>query len=265
MTPTCPAAATESSIRSLARRATTATPARGDGCAADCKASSRTSTARRPGKPCVYRSSAATACWAATSSAIHRTSARGCSAACRLEPGYVCDAPPATPDAEPPATLPQDRVRRRQRRKAPRRATTATSIDGDGCSAACTLEPDCSDGRVRCRSAATPSSWRRRRATTATRRTATAARATAGWRRGSPAPTRRRARPAQLNLLVTYRDFIGFPLGTATRHPDFEIFAGDGHDAEPGEADAGRDGKPVHGRPLRAGRRDGACAPTTSN
>ena len=59
--------------------------------------------------------------------------------------------------------------------------------------------------------------------------------------------------PAQLNLLVIYRDFISMPAGGSARHPDFEIFAGEA--SRPGwSPDARRDGKPVmDGRCAQAG------------
>ena len=98
-------------------------------------ASRRTSTARSPASPASTWSSAATACSAASSSAIRRRSAHGCSATCKLEPGYVCDAPPAVPDPPKPATCHRT-VCGDGKKEGTEACDDGNTVDGDGCSAA---------------------------------------------------------------------------------------------------------------------------------
>jgi fibro-slime domain-containing protein len=150
---------------------------------------------------------------------------KGCSAGCKVEPGYVCAAPPATPNPTAPATCHKsvcgDGVK-----EGAEACDDKNVIDGDGCAATCTLEPDCStglcaskcgdglklapegcdDGNVvdgdGCAKACTLEMGY-----------------TCTDSSGEP--------PARLNLAVTYRDFISFPTGGSTKHPDFERFWGD--------------------------------------
>lgn len=52
--------------------------------------------------------------------------------------------------------------------------------------------------------------------------------------------------PAQIAVPVTYRDFIGAPLGGSTKHPDFEAFAGSDPTLGMVEADLDAGGLPVY-------------------
>src|SRR5262249_45710045 len=69
----------------------------------------------------------------------------GCSATCKLEPGYVCDAPPATPDPTTPAACHRT-VCGDSRKEGTEACDDGNTVDGDGCSGRCSFEPDCSSG-----------------------------------------------------------------------------------------------------------------------
>ncbi len=163
----------------------------------------------------------------------------GCSANCRLEPGYACD-PPA-PDATTPEPAHCHETRCGDgKREGAEACDDSNDVDGDGCSGACTLEPDChgaactsicgdgiklapeecDDGNV------VPDDG-----------CSADCKLELGFScdDASSSPSR------QLKLAVTYRDFISFPTGTSTRHPDFEA-DWEGADVTPGLVEATLDG-----------------------
>jgi fibro-slime domain-containing protein len=155
----------------------------------------------------------------------------GCGADCRVEPGYACEPPPAaTTEPSPaschPTTCGDDTV------EGIEACDDGNTVDGDGCSGACTLEPECGtgtctsscgdgivlapeacdDGNVVAGDGCAPD---------------------CAVELGFSCDDAASSPPTELNLAVTYRDFISFPLGTATRHADFEAdWAGD--DVTPG-------------------------------
>jgi fibro-slime domain-containing protein len=154
----------------------------------------------------------------------------GCTADCRHEPGFACEPPPSPPTSAPAEchrTVCGDRTA-----EGVEACDDGNEVDGDGCSMACTLEPECTagacssscgdgiklapeacdDGNVIAGDGCSPE------CTVET-----------GFHCDDGASNP----PSELNLAVTYRDFISFPLGGATRHPDFEAnWAGD--DVTPG-------------------------------
>lgn len=146
----------------------------------------------------------------------------GCSAACKLEPGYVCAPPPQVPNPSLPATCHKtvcgDGIK--EGREA---CDDGNAVDGDGCSANCTFEPDCTtspcsskcgdgmklapetcdDGNVKDGDGCSHD-----------------CKVELGYACNDSSLTP----PAELNLLVTFRDFISFPVNGSTKHPDFESF-----------------------------------------
>ena len=161
-----------------------------------------------------------------SSSAIPPAVGAGCSATCKLEPGYVCRPPPAVPDTVEAGDLSPDRVRRRPQGRGRRRATTPTRSMATGARAAAASNRIAAPGpahRPAGRGQAGPGSVRRRQRQ-GRRRLSHDCKLEMGFT-CTDAPT---SPPAQLNLRVAYRDFVSFPLGGSTRHPDFEIFAGMG-------------------------------------
>src|SRR5206468_1436701 len=70
---------------------------------------------------------------------------KGCSADCRFEPGYACDPPPAVPNPTNPANC-HKTVCGDGSKEATESCDDGGRIDGDGCSARCTLEPTCDTG-----------------------------------------------------------------------------------------------------------------------
>ena len=226
----------------------------GDGCSADCHVE-KDFDCPSPGKPCVYLVKCGDGVLGGIEQCDPPAVGAGCSTACKLEPGYVCDAPPAVPDPSQPAACHRT-VCGDGRKEGTEACDDSNTVDGDGCSGGCSFEPSCSSGT--CTSACGDAVKLAPEAcddgntkdgdgcshdcTLETGFTCTDAPA-------SP--------PDQLNLRVIYRDFVSFPLGGSTRHPDFEIFAGMGHHAVAGAADARRGRQAGHGRTVRAARGHG--------
>jgi len=147
----------------------------------------------------------------------------GCSAACRFEPGFVCNPPPPVPNPAQPAQCHRTACGD-GKKEGDEACDDANVVDGDGCAADCTLEPDCTtgvcvskcgdgiklaveecdDGNTTDGDGGTHDCKQER-----------------GFTCGNTALNP----PSQLNLLVTYRDFISIPTNGGTRHPDFEGFA----------------------------------------
>jgi fibro-slime domain-containing protein len=215
----------------------------GDGCSADCKVIERDFACPAPGTPCVYQVKCADGVVAGGETCDPPNVGAGCSADCRLEPGYVCSSPPAVPNPGQPARCHRT-VCGDGTREGAEACDDTNLVDGDGCSAACSFEPDCNsggcvsmcgdamkldpeacdDGNTRdgdgcSRSCAIEAGFTCRDTTMTT--------------------------PAQLNLLVVYRDLVSIALGGSTRHPDFEIFVGEGVTPSLVAAMLGADGKPV--------------------
>ncbi len=149
----------------------------------------------------------------------------GCSAACKLEPGFVCDAPPAVANPGQPAKCHRT-VCGDGKKEGAEACDDTNLIDGDGCAATCTFEPDCSTGTCvsKCGDGMklppeVCDDGNTRDGDGCTR----ACTSEIGFMCGDSSMNP----PAQLNLKVTYRDFVSFPVNGSTRHPDFEAFWGD--------------------------------------
>ena len=149
---------------------------------------------------------------------------QGCSAGCELEPGCVCDPPPATPDPSNPATC-HKTVCGDGMKEGTEACDDSNTIDGDGCAATCTLEPDCSTGA--CASKCGDGiKLAPEECDDGNARDGDGCSKACTLEMGFACDDSSSEPPEQLNLRVTYRDFISFPTGRSTKHPDFECFGG---------------------------------------
>ena len=147
---------------------------------------------------------------------------KGCTATCKLEKGYVCDPPSATPAASQPS-LCRKTVCGDGKKEGAEACDDGNVVDGDGCSASCALEPDCSTGTCvsKCGDAIKLGSEECDDGNT---QDGDGCSHSCQKEPGFTCDDTSASPPAQLNLLTTYRDFISFPLAGATQHPDFETF-----------------------------------------
>ena len=100
-------------------------------------------------------------------------------------------------------------------------------VDGDGCSGTCSFEPDCSSGS--CASACGDAVKLAPEACDdGNSQDGDGCSRECKLETGFTCTDAPLSPPEQLNLRVTYRDFISVPAGGSTRHPDFEIFGGMG-------------------------------------
>lgn len=142
----------------------------------------------------------------------------GCSAECRLEPGFACD-PPVAGASEPARCHPTDCGD--SVREGAEACDDGNDIDGDGCSGTCTLEPTCSGGTCtsRCGDGIDLAPEGCDDGNTAD---GDGCSATCTLETGFSCDNEATTPPDELNLKVTYRDVVSFPVGNAARHPDFE-------------------------------------------
>ena len=118
----------------------------GDGCSADCKTIETDFDCPRAGhgRACTW-SSAVTACWAATSGAIRPTLGAGCSATADSSRAMLRSAARASPNPAQPARC-HATVCGDGNKEGAEACDDSNVVDGDGCAASCTFEPDCSTG-----------------------------------------------------------------------------------------------------------------------
>jgi fibro-slime domain-containing protein len=149
----------------------------------------------------------------------------GCSAQCKFEPGYVCT-PPAAPNPSVPSTC-HKTLCGDGTKEGSEACDDANLIDGDSCSAACRLEPICNTGQCtsKCGDGIRLAGEACDDGNT---RDGDGCAHDCTIEKGFVCNDSVLNPPAQLNLAVTYRDFIGLPANGATKHPDFETFAGQG-------------------------------------
>jgi fibro-slime domain-containing protein len=176
---------------------------------------------------------------------------KGCSAACKLEIGYVCD-PPVVPAVASQPSHCRKTVCGDGKKEGAEACDDGNLVDGDGCSAACALEPDCSTGTCvsKCGDAIKLGGEQCDDGNTqdgdgCSQKCQTEPGFTCVDTSASP--------PTQLNLLTTYRDFISFPLAGATKHPDFQTFGQASTDYTPNLVKSTLD---TNGKPVM----DGRCA-----
>jgi fibro-slime domain-containing protein len=187
-----------------------------DGCGADCKL--------EPGWDCPTPSVACVPhCGDGVLSGAEQCDApnvgHGCSADCLLEPGYVCTTPSA--GAQPAPAVCHLTHCGDSTLEGGEACDDGNAIDGDRCSAACTLEPDCSSGTCASK-CGDHVKLAPEECDDGNTRDGDGCSHDCKQEAGFVCKDTTQNPPAQLNLKVTYRDFISFPLGTAVRHPDFE-------------------------------------------
>ena len=222
----------------------------GDGCSSTCESEAGWDCLR-PGVPCVPHCGDGVLL---TGEACDPPNpGKGCSATCQLEPSYVCDPPASPPNPSQPSKC-RKTVCGDGKKEGVEACDDGNATDGDGCSASCTFEADCSTGTCLSKcgdgmklppEACDDGNTRDGDGCSA------ACKVESGFMCGDTSMNP----PAQLNLKVTYRDFISFPTANAIRHPDFENFWGDDITPLLVKPTLGTDGKPVmDGRCVTAAR-----------
>jgi len=197
----------------------------GDGCTADCHVE-KDFDCPHPGMPCVYLVRCGDGMLGGIEQCDPPAVGAGCSVTCKLEPGYVCDAPPAVPDPSKPASCHRT-VCGDGRKEGTEACDDTNTIDGDGCSGSCSFEPDCSAGT--CASACGDAVKLAPEACDdGNTKDGDGCSHDCNLETGFTCTDAPSSPPGQLNLRVVYRDFVSFPAGGSTRHPNFEIFAGMG-------------------------------------
>ena len=196
----------------------------GDGCSSDCKTIETDYSCPTPNQPCTYLVKCGDGKLGGIEQCDPPNVGHGCSAVCRLEPGYVCVPPPASPNPNQPSTC-HKTVCGDGTKEGAEACDDANTVDGDGCSSACALEPDCSTGTCASKcgdGVKLPPEACDDGNTTDGDGCSHDCQMEAGFSCDDVTMSP----PAQLNLLVTFRDFISFPTATGVRHPDFETFMG---------------------------------------
>lgn len=193
----------------------------GDGCSSACTIEQNFSCPQ-PGQPCTAL--CGDGVLAGNEACDPPNPGLGCSELCQVEPGYVCAQPPVTPDPNTPAECHQS-VCGDGSAEGDEACDDGNDIDGDGCSASCSLEPDCSDGPCvsQCGDAVllAPEECDDGNVSSGDGCSADCQLET-GYSCVDDAGTP----PDSLKLLAIYRDFVTSPAAGTPRHPDFEIFEG---------------------------------------
>jgi fibro-slime domain-containing protein len=198
----------------------------GDGCAGNCGMIEDDFDCPRPGMACIYQVRCGDGVLGGIEQCDPPAVGAGCAATCKLEPGFVCDAPPVVADPTKPArchrTVCGDRTK-----EGAEACDDGNVVDGDGCSGTCSFEPDCSSGS--CVSACGDAVKLAPEACDdGNSQDGDGCSRECQLETGFSCTDAPLNPPEQLNLRVTYRDFISVPAGGASRHPDFEIFGGMG-------------------------------------
>jgi fibro-slime domain-containing protein len=147
---------------------------------------------------------------------------QGCSAACKFEPGYVCSAPPTVPNPSQPSQC-HKTVCGDGRKEGAEACDDSNVVDGDGCSAACTFEPDCATGT--CSSKCGDGMKLPPEACDdGNTKDGDGCAHDCKLEMGYTCNDTSLNPPDRLNLLAVYRDFVAFAMNGSTRHPDYESF-----------------------------------------
>ncbi len=165
----------------------------------------------------------------------------GCDADCRRETGFACVQSDASPPSTCEATDCNDGAK-----EGDEACDDGNDVVGDGCNPFCQVEPTCTAGA--CQSACgdgmrLPDDDEQ--CDDGNTLAGDGCSATCQIEAGFECEVVEGTLPDELELPVTFRDFISFPVGGATRHPDFETRAGQG---TPGlvVATLGSNKKPVY-------------------
>lgn len=221
----------------------------GDGCTANCLSVEPDFKCPAPGTSCIYLVKCGDGILGGSETCDPPRVGAGCSATCQVENGFVCAPPPSPPDPTRPAqchrTICGDGMR-----EGAEVCDDTNAVDGDGCSARCTLEPDCASGICvsKCGDAVKldPEAC-----DDGNVKDGDGCAHDCTVEAGFTCVDSTLSPPDQLNLRTTYRDFISFPLSGATRHPDFETYGGMGVTPMLVMGKLAADGKPAM---------DGRCA-----
>ncbi|MBN2717776.1 MAG: DUF4215 domain-containing protein [Deltaproteobacteria bacterium] len=162
----------------------------------------------------------------------------GCSKTCRLEDGWACGTP---------GTTCFEAVCNNGKKEGKEPCDDGNLVVGDGCTPFCKAEPQCSRGI--CTSACgdgivLPGS--KEECDDGNRQDNDGCSAACKIETGFYCQQIVDPPPAVLEVPVIYRDFIALPAEGARRHPDFELFSGDGITPGLVEHTLGIDGKPVY-------------------
>jgi fibro-slime domain-containing protein len=192
----------------------------GDGCSSTCQLE-KGWICPQPGTPCIVD------CGDGILTGLEQCDppnpGMGCSAECQFEPGWFCTPPPATlPDAGPiPPSTCKKTVCGNGVKEGDEACDDGNLIDGDGCSARCTLEPDCTSGACTSKCGdgiLLPPEQCDDGNTNSGDGCSSTCQIENGW----TCSVQTTEVPTQLNLAVTFRDFISKPINGGVRHEDFE-------------------------------------------
>ena len=180
----------------------------------------------------------------------------GCDANCQRETGFACVASDASPPSSCHVTVCND-----GNKEGDEACDDGDDEVGDGCNPFCQVEPTCT--QLGCQSACgdgmrLPDDDEE--CDDGNTLAGDGCSATCQIEPGFACTSVQGSLPNVLELPVTFRDFISFPVGGATRHPDFEFFSGGG---TPGlvEATLGPDKKPVYTGICDSGGAPGGTCP----
>jgi len=221
----------------------------GDGCSSDCKTIEKDYACPTAGKPCTYLVRCGDGVLGGIEQCDPPNVGHGCSTDCRIEPGYVCSLPPTPANPSQPSTCHKtvcgDGVR-----EGAEACDDGNVIDGDGCASSCTFEPNCTSGTCasKCGDGLKLPPEGCDDGNTAD---ADGCSHDCMVEDGFTCTDSTMSPPSRLNLAVTFRDFVSFPVWTTPRHPDFEAFAGEDVTANLLKTALDANGKPVM---------DGRCA-----
>ena len=166
-------------------------------------------------------------------------SADGCSADCHLEEGWTCGALGTT------CKLAKCGNRIKEGKE---RCDDGNQVVGDGCTPFCEAEPQCTRGicTSTCGDGIVLSGSTVEECDDGNRQDFDGCSAACKIETGFYCEQIIDPPPAELNVPITYRDFIALPGDGAKRHPDFELYSGDGITPGLVEHTLGIDGKPVY-------------------
>lgn len=162
----------------------------------------------------------------------------GCSATCTLEPGYHCP----TVGAACVVTVCNDGLK-----QGGEPCDDGNHVVGDGCTPFCEVEPSCTasgcssrcgDGLILPTDA--------EECDDGNTKNRDGCSSTCKEESGYSCTLAQGVLPATLQVPVTYRDVVALPAGGSTRHPDFEVFGGDGITFGLLQTNLDASGKPVY-------------------
>ncbi len=209
-----------------------------DGCSAACKLETGWKCPA-PGKACeAARCGDGILAGAEECDDRNAKAADGCSVACKLEVGWACGKPgeachtTVCGDGKKEGYEPCD---------------DGNNVVGDGCNPFCEVEPDCSAGPCHSRCGdglILPGD--KEDCDDGNSKDGDGCSSACKVENGYKCTATAGKLPSVLEVPITYRDFIALPAGGASRHPDFEVYQGQGPTRGLVGDTLGSDGKPVY-------------------